>query len=66
MSDRFNRKDPPATARKRLEEVRQKGESDDEFAETVRRLVSQAFPSVSIELQEEIAAESFLKGYKNA
>lgn len=58
-SDRFNQKSPPATARKRLEEVRQKGESDNEFSETVRGLVSQAFPSVSIKPQEEIAAESF-------
>lgn len=58
------KKDPPATAEKRLKEVRQNGESDDEFAETVQRLVSQAFPSLSIELQEEIAVESFLKGYR--
>jgi hypothetical protein len=66
MSDRFNRIYPPAEGKKELEEVRQKGEYDDEFAEHVRRLVSQAFPSLNIELQEKIAAESFLKGYKNA
>lgn len=45
------KKDPPATAEKRLKEVRQKGKSDDEFAETVQRLVSQAFPSLSIEFK---------------
>ncbi|KAK3097999.1 hypothetical protein FSP39_015198 [Pinctada imbricata] len=66
MEDRFNRKDPPTTARKRLEDLRQKGETDDEFAEEARRLVARAFPSVAIALQEELAAEAFLKGYRNS
>lgn len=60
---KINRKDPPSKARNHLEEVRQKGEYNDEFTEIVRRLVLQVFPSVNI---EEIAAESFLKGYENA
>ena len=66
MEDRFNRKDPPTTARKRLEDLRQKGETDDEFAEEARRLVARAFPTVTITLQEELAAEAFLKGYRNS
>lgn len=32
----------------------------------MRRLVSRAYPTTSIELQEELAAEHFLKGLKNA
>ena len=66
MEDRFNRTDPPTTARKRLEDLRQKGETDDEFAEEARRLVVRAFPTVNITLQEELAAEAFLKGYRNS
>ena len=66
MEDRFNMKDPPTTARKRLEDLRQKGETDDEFAEEARRLVARAFPTVTLTLQEELAAEAFLKGYRNS
>ena len=66
MEDRFNRKDPPTRSRKRLEDLRQKGETDDECAEEARRLVARAFPTVAIELQEELAAEAFLKGYRNS
>ncbi|VDH95933.1 Hypothetical predicted protein [Mytilus galloprovincialis] len=45
--------------------ARQHNEKNDEFAEKVRRLVSRAFPTSSIELQEELAAEHCLKGHKN-
>ena len=48
MEDQFDRKDPPTTARKRLEDLRQKGETDDEFAKEARRLVARAFPTVAI------------------
>ncbi|VDH98141.1 Hypothetical predicted protein [Mytilus galloprovincialis] len=47
------------------EEKKQHNEKNDEFAEEVRRLVSVAYPTSSIELQEELAAEHFLKGHKN-
>ena len=66
MENRFSRKEPPNTARKKLSAIRQKSESNEEFAEEVRRLVGRAYPSVTIELQEELAAEAFLNGYKNA
>ncbi|CAG2253447.1 unnamed protein product [Mytilus edulis] len=46
-------------------ENRQHNEKNEEFAEEVRRLVSRAYPTSSIELQEELAAEHFLKGHKN-
>ena len=66
MENRFNRKEPPSTARKKLSDLRQHNEKNEEFAEEVRRLVSRAYPTSSIELQEELAAEHFLKGHKNA
>lgn len=55
-----------STARKKLSDLRQHNEKNEEFAEEVRRLVSRAYPTSSIELQEELAAEHFLKGHKNA
>ncbi|KAL5011242.1 hypothetical protein ScPMuIL_011676 [Solemya velum] len=64
MENRFDRKEPPTTARKRLADLRQKHESNEQFAEEVRRLVTLAYPTVGMELQEELAAEAFLKGYK--
>ncbi|KAL5015456.1 hypothetical protein ScPMuIL_009726 [Solemya velum] len=64
MENSFDRKEPPTTARKRLADLRQKHESNKQFAEEVRRLVTLAYPTVGMELQEELAAEAFLKGYK--
>ncbi|CAC5388412.1 unnamed protein product [Mytilus coruscus] len=44
---------------------RQHNEKNEEFAEEVKRLVSRAYSTSSIELQEELAAEHFSKGHKN-
>ncbi|KAK6172537.1 hypothetical protein SNE40_016172 [Patella caerulea] len=65
MEKRFNRKEPPTTARKRLADLRQKHESNEEFSEEVRRLVTLAYKDVNLVLQDELAAEAFLKGYRN-
>ncbi|XP_061191756.1 uncharacterized protein LOC133199998 [Saccostrea echinata] len=65
LTKRFGRKDPPATVRRKLAEIRQKGESNDEFGEEVRRLITQAYPGTDLEMQDQLAAESFLRGYRN-
>ena len=66
LTKRFGRKDPPATVRRKLAEIRQKGESNDEFGEEVRRLITQAYPGTDLEMQDQLAAESFLRGYRNS
>jgi len=62
LAERFGRTDPPSTLRKQLAEFRQKKESVEEFGQEVRSLVSKAFPGVGLEMQDELAAEAFLKG----
>ena len=65
LMKRFGRKDPPATVRRMLSEIRQKQESNEEFGEEIRRLVTRAYPGVDVVMQDQLAAEAFLKGYKN-
>ena len=65
LTKRFGRKDPPATVRRMLSEIRQKQESNEEFGEEIRRLVTRAYPGVDVVMQDQLAAEAFLKGYKN-
>ena len=66
LTKRFGRKDPPSTVRRKLAEMRQKGESNDEFGEEVRRLVTRAYPGTDLEMQDQLAAEAFLRGYRNS
>lgn len=66
LQQRFGRKDPPTTARQKLADLRQQKESSEEFAEEVQRLITLAYPGVSVDTQEKLAAETFLKGYRNA
>lgn len=47
--------------RRKLAEIRQRGESNDEFGEEVRRLVTQEYPGTELEMQDQLAAE----GYRN-
>ncbi|KAK3098956.1 hypothetical protein FSP39_024662 [Pinctada imbricata] len=66
LMKRFGRKDPPTTVRRKLSEIRQRQESNEEFGEEIRRLVTRAYPGVDLLLQDQLAAEAFLKGYKNS
>ena len=63
---RFKGKDPASTICRKLADISQKGESNDEFGEEVRRLVTQAYPGTDLEMQDQLAAEAFLKGYQNS
>ena len=65
LMNRFSRKDPSATVRRMLSEIRQKQESNEEFGEEIRRLVTRAYPGVDVVLQDQLSAEAFLKGYKS-
>ena len=46
----FVRKEPPSTVRRKLAEIRQKGQSNDEFVEKVRWLVTRAYPGTDLEM----------------
>lgn len=48
--------------RRKIAEIRQRGESNDEFGEEVRRLVTQEYPGTELEMQDQLAAE----GYRNS
>ncbi|MES9903037.1 MAG: hypothetical protein ABW168_10175, partial [Sedimenticola sp.] len=48
---RFGRRDPPGTARRQLSEIRQRSETNEEFGEQIRRLVSAAYPGIELVLQ---------------
>lgn len=49
-----------------IAEIRQRGESNDEFGEEVRRLVTQAYHGTDLEMQDQLAAEAFLRCYRNS
>lgn len=66
LKQRFGRKEPPATARRKLNEYLQTKETLEEYAEQIRRLVTRAFPDNDPVFQEELAAEAFLRGYRNS
>ncbi|XP_038154197.1 uncharacterized protein LOC119791901 [Cyprinodon tularosa] len=65
LTQRFGHQDPPTTVRRKLGELRQSKESSAEFAEEVRRLVTFAYPGVDMSLQDQLAADAFLKGLKD-
>ena len=48
-----------------LSKIRQKQESNEEFGEEIRRLVTRAYPGVDVVMQDQLSAEAFLKGYRN-
>lgn len=65
LKQRFGKHIPTSTARRQLSELRQGKEASlGEFAEEVRRLVTLAYPNCTMELQDEFAAEAFLKGLR--
>ena len=65
LKQRFGKHIPTSTARRQLSELRQGKEASlGEFAEEVRRLVTLAYPTCTMELQDEFAAEAFLKGLR--
>ena len=66
MTKRFGRKEPSSTVRRKLAEIRQKGQSNDEFGEKVRRLVTQAYSGTDLEMKDLLAAEAFLSGYRKS
>lgn len=66
LTKRFGRKDPPSTLRRKLALMRQRGESNDEFGEEVRRLVTQTYPGTDLEMQDQLATQAFLRGYRNS
>ncbi|XP_043972480.1 uncharacterized protein LOC122830832 [Gambusia affinis] len=65
LTQRFGKKDPPTTVRRRLGELRQGRETSAEFAEEVRRLTTLAYPGVDLQLQDQLATDAFLKGLRN-
>jgi len=65
LTQRFGKKDPPTTVRRKLGELRQGKETSAEFAEEVRRLITLAYPGVDLQLQDQLATDAFLKGLKN-
>ncbi|XP_038145914.1 uncharacterized protein LOC119786541 [Cyprinodon tularosa] len=65
LAQRFGKKDPPTTIRRKLGELRQGRETSAEFAEEVRRLVTLAYSGVDLQLQDQLATDAFLKGLRN-
>ncbi|XP_049326794.1 uncharacterized protein LOC125786977 [Astyanax mexicanus] len=65
LAQRYGHTDPPNTARRRLNELRQQKEATAEFAEEIRRLVTLAYPGVDLQLQDQLAADAFLRGLCN-
>jgi hypothetical protein len=66
LERRFDRRDPKSTIRRKLNMYRQENETNDVFAEEVRRLVTLAYPNSSWEEQEEFAVDAFLTGLKHS
>lgn len=66
LTKRFGRKDLPSTVNRKLAEIRKSGEYYDEFGEEVRRFATQAYPGTDLEMQDQLAAEVFLRGYRNS
>ena len=64
LTKRFRRKDPLFTVRRKLGEVRTYGESYDKLSEEVHRLVTWSSPH--LEIQDQLAAEAFLRDYRIA
>lgn len=63
MTQRFNRKDEPVSARRQLQYVRQQdGESLGEFAERVHFLVMDGYDRCENTVIEQIGTEAFLRG----
>lgn len=65
LAQRFGKKDPPTTVRRKLGELRQGRESSAEFAEEVQRLTTLAYPGIDLKLQDQLATDAFLKGLRN-
>ncbi|MES9879517.1 MAG: retroviral-like aspartic protease family protein, partial [Sedimenticola sp.] len=67
LMKRFGQKDPASTVRRKLLDLRQRqSESNEKFAEEVRRLTVRAYPRVDDTMLEELAAEAFLRGFRNS
>ena len=65
LKQRYGKHIPPTTARQQLSDMKQgKDTPMQEFGEEVRNLITLAYPTSPIELQEELAAEAFLKGLR--
>jgi hypothetical protein len=61
MQDRFNPHGQAELFRAKLKaRVRRKGETLPELASEIRRLVSKAFPTASVDFREEIGRDYFL------
>ena len=58
LTKRFESKDPASTVRRKLADIKQEGESNNEFGKEVRHLVTQAYPGTDLEMQDQIAAEA--------
>ncbi|KAK7918651.1 hypothetical protein WMY93_009935 [Mugilogobius chulae] len=65
LTQRFGKRDPPTTIRRKIGELRQQRETSAEFAEEVRRLITLAYPGVDLQLQDQLATDAFLKGLRN-
>ena len=52
--------------KRKLAEFRQKGESNDDIGEEMHRLVTRAYPGTDLEMQDQLASEAFLRGYRNS
>lgn len=60
----FGRRDPPTKICRKLSEIKQKEETNEELAEEIKRLVTRAYPTVGLDMQDQLAAEYFLKAIR--
>ena len=66
LEQRFNRREHPIIARRQLSFLRQEeGESLEDYADRVLTKVSEAYPGVDEEIEQDLAKEAFLKGCQN-
>ena len=66
LEQRFNRREHPIIARRQLSFLRQaEGESLEDYADRVLAKVSEAYPGVDEEIEQDLAKEAFLKGCQN-
>ena len=66
LEQRFNRREHPIIARRQLCFLRQaEGESLEDYADRVLAKVSEAYPGVDEEIEQDLAKEAFLKGCHN-
>lgn len=65
LIQRFGKRDPATTVRRKLGEHQEGREASTEFAEEVRCFITLAYPGVDLHLQDQLATDAFHKGLRN-